>query len=50
MLSVESQPTQLDTCFHAGILFGLFDPEDEGDVPPKRLLTFTDYMALYPRK
>jgi hypothetical protein len=23
---------QLTTCFHAGILLGLFDPEDGGDV------------------
>jgi hypothetical protein len=24
----------------AGFVFGLFDPEDGGDVPPKRRLTF----------
>jgi hypothetical protein len=31
----------LATCFHAGFLLGLFfDPEDGGDVPPKRRLIF----------
>jgi hypothetical protein len=32
--------SRLATCFHAGILLGLFDPEDGGDVSPKRRLTF----------
>jgi hypothetical protein len=35
-------PPLLATCFHAGFLLGLFfDPEDEGDVPPKRPLTYS---------
>jgi hypothetical protein len=50
--SVESQPTfrrnisppfsgsnKLAACLHAGILLGLFYPEDWTDVPPKRRLT-----------
>jgi hypothetical protein len=31
----------LASCFHADLLLGLFfDPEDGGNVPPKRWLTF----------
>jgi hypothetical protein len=28
------------TCFVGGIFFGLFDPDDEGDITPKRRLAF----------
>jgi hypothetical protein len=28
----EKKITRFVTCFHAGILFGLFDPEDAGDM------------------
>jgi hypothetical protein len=39
------------TCFHAGILLGLFDPEDGGDMFLRNFRWLsTDYTALFPRK
>jgi hypothetical protein len=39
------------TCFHTGTLIGLvFDPEDEGDVAPKRRLTFNGIYGLISEK
>jgi hypothetical protein len=41
----------LATCFHAGILLGLFDPEDGGDMFLRNVGLFsTDYTALYLRE
>jgi hypothetical protein len=42
--------SQLTTCFHVGIWFGLFDPEDEGDVSPKRRLTFNGLHGVTSQK
>jgi hypothetical protein len=40
----------VSSCFHAGILLGLFDPEDGGDMfLPNVSGISTDYMVLYPR-
>jgi hypothetical protein len=39
------------TCFHAGILLGLFDPEDGRDVFLRNVGRLsTNYTALYPRR
>jgi hypothetical protein len=39
----------LVTCFHAGILLGLFNPEDGGDIFLRNVgLLSTDYTAVYP--
>jgi hypothetical protein len=41
----------LATSFHAGILLGLFDPEDGSDKFLRNNGRFsTDYMMLYPRR
>jgi hypothetical protein len=41
MLKVNRRFGVLDTCFHAVFVFGLFfDPDDGGDVSPKRQLNF----------
>jgi hypothetical protein len=41
----------LATCYHAGFLLGLFfDPEDGGDVPPKRRLTFNRLHGIISQK
>jgi hypothetical protein len=53
---VESQPTfrrniSPPTCFHSGFLFGkFFDPEDGGDVPPKRRLIFNGLYGVISQK
>jgi hypothetical protein len=36
--------------FHAGILLGLFDPEDGGDAPPKRHLIFNGLHDIKSQK
>jgi hypothetical protein len=38
------------TIFHADILLGFLDPEDGGDVPSKRLLTFNGLPGSISRK
>jgi hypothetical protein len=40
----------LATCFHAGILLGLFDLEDGGDVPLKRRLTLNGLHGVISQK
>jgi hypothetical protein len=41
----------LATCFHAGFLLGLFDPEDGGDMFLRNVGRLsTDYTALSPRR
>jgi hypothetical protein len=41
----------LATYFHAGFLLGIFfDPEDGGDVPPKRRLTFNGLHGVISQK
>jgi hypothetical protein len=40
-----------ELCMHAGFLLGLFfDPEDGGDVPPKRRLTFNGLYGVISQK
>jgi hypothetical protein len=39
-VKVGGMPRQLATCFHVGILLGLFNHEDGGNVPLKNHLTF----------
>jgi hypothetical protein len=36
--------------FLACILLGLFDPEDGGDIPPKRRLTFNGLQGIISQK
>jgi hypothetical protein len=44
-------PPRPATYFHTGILLGLFDPEDGGDMFLRNVGSLsTDYRALYPRK
>jgi hypothetical protein len=39
--------TLLDICFHSGMLLGLiFDPEDGGDISPKRWSTFNELHGV----
>jgi hypothetical protein len=40
----------ITTGFQAVILLGLFDPEDGGDVPPKRWLTFNELHGVISQK
>jgi hypothetical protein len=47
---LKSQLTRLATCFHAGIFFGLLDPEDGGDVTPKRRLPFNGLHGVISQK
>jgi hypothetical protein len=49
---MSGQPiARLDTGFHAGILLGLFDPEDGGDMFLRNFgWLLMDYIALYPRR
>jgi hypothetical protein len=42
--TINKNPCRLVTCFHAGILLNLFDPEDGDGVPPKRRLTFNGLL------
>jgi hypothetical protein len=54
LYSGSNKPSKLqggkDTRFHAGILPGLFDPEDGGDMFLRNFNWLsTDYTALYPR-
>jgi hypothetical protein len=37
----------LATCFHADVFRGLYDPEDGGDFPLKRRLTFNGLTRRY---
>jgi hypothetical protein len=46
--SMETQPTWLPTCFHADILLGIFDPQDEVVMYLRNICWLsTDYTALY---
>jgi hypothetical protein len=48
--STRAEPL-LATRFHAGFLLGLFfDPEDGGDVTPKRRLTLNGLHDVIPQK
>jgi hypothetical protein len=47
LLNVRSG-TRLATCFHAGIMLGLFHPED-GDGLKRWLTLSVDYVVLYSR-
>jgi hypothetical protein len=39
------------TCVHSGILLGLFDPEDVGNMLLRNVGSLSaEYMALYPRR
>jgi hypothetical protein len=40
----------LATCFHTDVFRDLFDPEDGGDVPPKRRLTFNGLHGVIYQK
>jgi hypothetical protein len=42
--------SHLATCFHAGILLDLFNPEDGSDVFPKSSLTFNGLPGVTSRK
>jgi hypothetical protein len=40
----------LATCFHVGIFLGLFDPEDGGDMFPRKVLTFNGLHGAISQK
>jgi hypothetical protein len=48
---IQQETSVLATCFYAGFLLNyFFDPEDEGDVPPKRRLTLNGLHDVISQK
>jgi hypothetical protein len=49
--SLRQQVMHIATCFHVGILLGLFDSEDGGDMFLRKVRGISaDYTALNPRR